>query len=645
MKLKKRILACVLAGVLCAGTCVPASSEEIRIGSVVCEYGAAKSVAKLKFGSIGSKAYTGKAIKPDVTVKDGSKKLKKGKDYTLSYKNNTEIGTATVVVTGKGSYIGSKTLTFKIVLGKPVLTISAKDKTTSISWKKVTGAKGYELYYSESGGSFKKLTSTTKTSYSTTKLSARKSYQFKARAYAKVNGKTVYGSYSDVCTSGSSPVIEAKESYLDNPDLKVKKRIKWLAGWDIEENTAAAELFKEVYGVPKTGDDPEYEGRIFEWIFVSYGDRYDKLSALIAADNSPDLFPFESTDFPYGAVMGRYQPIDTIIDLESDKWDNSREIMDQFMVDGKHYCAIPEISFSSLLYYRKSIIKDAGLEDPRTLFKNDKWTWDAFLDMAREFQKSGDDKYAIDGYNSDSIFVASTGTPIVSGSNGVFTNNMYSANVERAMDLLSTLRKENLRYPMHELNYWLTNPKAWADGDILFYGDGGTWSFEGSGGLNMFAKKYGWSDDEICVVPYPRDPKADKYYHSMMHEALMWCKGSKNSAGAAAWIDCCAAASLDKKVIKENIKSQKDKYGWSDYNLDFIYSQTALDGTGKLTPVFEFKDGLGADISNTGSIDCPIQQLTKGVYLTDDLTYDQLREINFPAIDTRINEINQFKIE
>ncbi len=639
MKLKKRLMACVLAGALCAGMCVPASSEELRTVSVVREYGAAKSVAKLKFGSIGSKAYNGKAIKPDVAVKDGGKRLKKGKDYTLSYKNNTKIGTATVVVTGKGSYTGSKTLTFKIVPGKPVLTVSAKDKTTSISWKKVTGAKGYELYYSESGGSFKKLTSTTKTSYSTTKLSAKKSYQFKARAYAKVNGKTVYGSYSDVCASGGSPVIEAKEEYLDDPDLKVKKRIKWLAWWYIDENTAAAELFKDVYGVPKTGDDPDCEGRIFEWIYVPYIGRYDRLSALIAADDSPDLFPFESSDFPYGVVKGRYQPIDNIIDLEGEKWDNSGEIMDKFMVDGKHYCAVPEISFDSLLYYRKSVIKDAGLKDPRTLFENDKWTWDTFLDMARKFRKSGDCKYVIDGFNSDSIFIASTGTPIVSGSNGVFTNNMYSANVERAMDLLSTLCKENLRYPMHDYGF-ITNPRAWADGDILFYGNGGTWEFEDT--LSTFAKKFDWSDDEICVVPYPRDPKADKYYHSMKHDALMWCKGSKNSAGVAAWIDCCAVASFDKKVTKENIKSQKDKYGWSDYNLDLIYSQTALDGTGKLTPVFEFKNGLG-DISDTNSIDSPVQQLTKYVYLTGKQTYDQLREANFSVIDTRINEIDRFK--
>ena len=48
---------------------------------------------------------------------------------------------------------------------------------------------------------------------------------------------------------------------LDNPDLKVDKRIKWMAWWDIDETTAAAEMFKSVYGVPAAGDDPSREGQ------------------------------------------------------------------------------------------------------------------------------------------------------------------------------------------------------------------------------------------------------------------------------------------------------------------------------------------------------------------------------------------------
>ncbi len=53
--------------------------------------------------------YDGKAKKPKVTVKNLS-----SKNYTVSYKNNKKVGTATVTIKGKGNYTGTKTLTFKI---------------------------------------------------------------------------------------------------------------------------------------------------------------------------------------------------------------------------------------------------------------------------------------------------------------------------------------------------------------------------------------------------------------------------------------------------------------------------------------------------------------------------------------------------
>jgi len=59
--------------------------------------------------------YTKKAIKPKVTVKYKSKKLKSNKNYTVTYKNNKKVGTATVVIKGKGGYKGTVKKKFKIV--------------------------------------------------------------------------------------------------------------------------------------------------------------------------------------------------------------------------------------------------------------------------------------------------------------------------------------------------------------------------------------------------------------------------------------------------------------------------------------------------------------------------------------------------
>ena len=59
-------------------------------------------------------AYDGKAKKPGVTVKLNGKTLKNGTDYTVSYSNNTKVGTAKVTITGKGNYTGSVSKTYSI---------------------------------------------------------------------------------------------------------------------------------------------------------------------------------------------------------------------------------------------------------------------------------------------------------------------------------------------------------------------------------------------------------------------------------------------------------------------------------------------------------------------------------------------------
>lgn len=64
--------------------------------------------------SISNQRYTGNEVRPDVTVTLGGTVLRPNVDYTLSYQNNRQPGTATVIITGAGSYKGSKTATFKI---------------------------------------------------------------------------------------------------------------------------------------------------------------------------------------------------------------------------------------------------------------------------------------------------------------------------------------------------------------------------------------------------------------------------------------------------------------------------------------------------------------------------------------------------
>lgn len=64
--------------------------------------------------TVAAQTYTGKALKPKPTVKLGDKTLVLNTDYTVSYKNNTNAGKGTVVITGKGAYAETKSVNFTI---------------------------------------------------------------------------------------------------------------------------------------------------------------------------------------------------------------------------------------------------------------------------------------------------------------------------------------------------------------------------------------------------------------------------------------------------------------------------------------------------------------------------------------------------
>lgn len=80
--------------------------------------------------SIKAKTYNGKLQKPSVTVKVGKTKLKKNKDYTVSYTKNLHEGTAEITVTGMGNYAGTASKTF-IINPQKISKVSVKGTKTS----------------------------------------------------------------------------------------------------------------------------------------------------------------------------------------------------------------------------------------------------------------------------------------------------------------------------------------------------------------------------------------------------------------------------------------------------------------------------------------------------------------------------------
>ncbi len=95
-------------------------------------------------GDIADKTYLGTEITPDLEIKDGSEVLVKDTDYTLTYENNINAGTATVKITYKGDYAESAAVErqFKILQAEPAVKTNPSAKgvilNTSLSTSKIT---------------------------------------------------------------------------------------------------------------------------------------------------------------------------------------------------------------------------------------------------------------------------------------------------------------------------------------------------------------------------------------------------------------------------------------------------------------------------------------------------------------------------
>ena len=99
---------------------------------------------------IKDKTYTGKALTQDIVVKDGEETLAEGTDYTVQYSGNTEVGTATITITGIGNYEGTVKKTFKITQIPNSITASNIVRSYSTSARTISigaKAKGGKLTY------------------------------------------------------------------------------------------------------------------------------------------------------------------------------------------------------------------------------------------------------------------------------------------------------------------------------------------------------------------------------------------------------------------------------------------------------------------------------------------------------------------
>lgn len=202
-------------------------------------------ISKTTIGTISSKRYTGKEIKPLLKITYKGKVLKEGTDYKLSFSNNKNVGLGNITIKGIGKYIGSKKITFNIIPNstKNITLSNTKTRSVSIKWDKVKEADGYYIYKKEKNSSKYVRTlavknSATSSTISTTlkNLKSGTDYTIKVVPYKRVNEKF----YED--NSSKEINFTTRLSRVVSVSIKSPTKGEGHIVWDLVKNASGYEV-------------------------------------------------------------------------------------------------------------------------------------------------------------------------------------------------------------------------------------------------------------------------------------------------------------------------------------------------------------------------------------------------------------------
>lgn len=110
---------------------------------------AATSIRKAKVTGLKTRTWTGRALTQKPVVRLGSRRLRAGTDYRISYKSNKNVGRAKIIIRGRGRYTGTITKTFTI-RPKPtkVVNLIRRGSVMTVYWKRQSRQiSGYQFSY------------------------------------------------------------------------------------------------------------------------------------------------------------------------------------------------------------------------------------------------------------------------------------------------------------------------------------------------------------------------------------------------------------------------------------------------------------------------------------------------------------------
>ncbi len=259
-------------------------------------------------------------------------------------------------------------------------------------------------------------------------------------------------------------------------------------------------------------------GITVEYIIKTYMDYVNELSALVQTGQAPDVVRMKE---PNIGVLKTLQPLSaTGFDFSGAAWD--KQTMKIYTVGQNQYgMALLNTPFylPLMMFYNTVVMEDMGFEDPWTLWKEGKWTWDKFEEMCTEWVKQGPD------YQGSILTWANTMLTTKNASFTKYDGSQYTMDLTDA-EAISAYQKLS-EFKAHNIS--AESQESFEDGTpkVLF----GVMDATAIQTSSKYFQKVRLRK-RLATVPVPMWEGKDYFVPMMENVAFGICKGAKNPKAA-----------------------------------------------------------------------------------------------------------------
>lgn len=331
-----------------------------------------------------------------------------------------------------------------------------------------------------------------------------------------------------------------------------------------------------------------------------------------------------------------FQPIDDIIDLDSELWAPTKELCDMFVYGGQHYVAAIEAMPTYACVYNKTTITENGFDDPAELYWNGEWDWDVFTEMCEDFTDADQEKYALDGYWYANALSETSGVPLIGMEDGKVVQNLDDPAIERVQERMYNLQRNNVVFPRSE-NGWDTRGDG-ADGEglgtyLTLFIPIGLYALE----QPVASRETFGLPEEIMFVPMPKEPDSDVTYCSAKIHGYLICSGAPNTEGVAAFLACEQVTNQAEDLQQIETDTFINEYEWTE---EMIEMRNELYRLAAENPVIDLQRGVSDELKKQ------MESLSQATMITGGAatTWAAARDEYEGAVQYLVDEANEGQV-